>query len=421
VTSDFEQLNGGLNFSQLLNFGATYSLSFTPDDQTFVGENVNQTINQFQISTTETLNTGIGVRYEMPLLKNFGRDVNTERLVLARSNLEISNEELRDSAMGVAQSVEGAYWDIVAGVENLRTAELALKRAEDLLALNRKKVEVGTLAPIEITQAEAGVAERQEGVIVADVRLRNAEDELRRLMAIPAADPAWEQVIVASDRPDWSEKSIDVDGALAIAMERRPEVINARKRVSQTELSERVARKQTRHELDLDARLGPSRNKRDAFLEFPLTGNPATATSEDTDTVGWQVGVTYSLPLKNREAKSNRAIATLNRKRSEINLLDVEQTVRVDVRTAVRNVDSGFKRVEAARKNVELQTKKLDAEQKKFDNGMSTSFEVLTFQNDLADAELRLIEAGLDYAKFLTAVERAKGTLLEARGLTLDE
>ena len=98
-----------------------------------------------------------------------------------------------------------------------------------------------------------------------------------------------------------------------------------------------------------------------------------------------------------------------------------EQDIRVDVRISARSVESGIKRVEAARKNVELQQKKLEAEQKKFDNGMSTSFEVLTFQNDLADAELGRIRAALDYVKSLTALERSKGTLLEARNLSLGE
>ena len=87
---------------------------------------------------------------------------------------------------------------------------------------------------------------------------------------------------------------------------------------------------------------------------------------------------------------------------------------------AARAVDSGFKRFEAAQSNVVLQRKKLEAEQKKFENGMSTSFEVLTFQNDLADAELAAVRAKLDYVRSVAALERSKGTLLEARGLSLD-
>ena len=129
--------------------------------------------------------------------------------------------------------------------------------------------------------------------------------------------------------------------------------------------------------------------------------------------------MTFSYPLRNRAAKANYAIAQLNREKSAVDVKNQEQTIRVEVRRAVREVESGKKRVDAARANVVLQRKKLEAEQKKFENGMSTSFEVLTFQNDLADAELAEIRALIDYNKALVALERVKGTLLEARGLTL--
>jgi outer membrane protein TolC len=131
--------------------------------------------------------------------------------------------------------------------------------------------------------------------------------------------------------------------------------------------------------------------------------------------------VTYTLPIGNKAAKARHRIAELNREKGSVDVQNQEQTVRVEVRSAVREVESGVKRVAAARKNVELQEKKLEAEQKKFENGMSTSFEVLTFQNDLADAELSMIQAGLDYARSLIAFERSKGVLLESRGLTLAE
>jgi outer membrane protein TolC len=142
-------------------------------------------------------------------------------------------------------------------------------------------------------------------------------------------------------------------------------------------------------------------------------------TTTDTSTTDWSLGMLYRYPLRNRQAKANYAIARLTTEKGIAGIQQAEQTIRVDVRTAVRNVDSGVQRVEAARKNVELQQKKLDAEQKKFENGMSTSFEVLTFQNDLANAELAEIRARLDYIKSLAALESATGTLLEARGMQI--
>jgi outer membrane protein TolC len=227
-----------------------------------------------------------------------------------------------------------------------------------------------------------------------------------------------------------------LDEAIAKALQARPEIIEARTAVENSQLSEKAAKNDARHQLDLTASVTPSGNNLiDAVLNPGPDGIPGTAddtVNYITGGVGetyseipsfknysWTLGLTYSVPIGNRARKATYAIATINREKQEIALENTEDLIRVDVRTAVRAVESGFERVTAGRKNVELQTKKLDAEQKKFDNGMSTSFEVFTFQTDLRNAQLSLIQALLDYNKSLADLERAKGTLLESKGLKL--
>jgi len=401
-----------------LSFGASYSVEYIPTDFDSTSRTFRSGL--FQDSVSKGSQGDLVLRYDMPLLRGFGKQVNTESLVLARTDAEKSLDTMRGEAITVIEQAEGAYWDVVARRAELRVANLSLKRAEDLLELNRKKVEVGTLAPIEITQARAEVASKTEGVIVAEVNLLNAEDELRRLLSFPENDPVWAQAIMATDRPLFTEQEFDLDEAIEVAMATRPDILNARRNLSQKELSAVVARKNARHQLDLNAQVMPGTFDRDQGFEFPNAPSQNSLTNIDGDGTDWSVGLTYTMQVRNRQRRSTERIAALNLSKAEIDLLNAEQTVRVEVRTAIRNVESGYKRVEAARINVDLQTEKLDAEQKKFDNGMSTSFEVLTFQNDLADAELRLISAGLDYAKGLTAIERAKGTLLDARGLSIE-
>lgn len=362
----------------------------------------------------------LDLTYNQRLLRGRGRVNTTERLELARGDLEISREELRRQAELTLETVEGAYWDVLAAYRALDVERQALERANDLLDLNRKKVEVGTLAPIEITQAEAGVASQQEGVILAEVTLENVTDELRRLLAVPWGDPLWAQPLHPSDGPQFDPQPIDLEAALAQGLESRPEIHNARKEVLKDELSERVAKNGLKHGLDLSVRFSPEGNSI-LLGEADPVGGIADTYSElgEGDFFSWQGAVTYSVPIRNRAAKSSYRIATLTREKSEIDLDNRIQTVRVEVRRAFRGVDSGVERVTAAKTNVRLQREKLEAEQKKFENGMSTSFEVLTFQNDLADAELGEIRAVLDYMKALAALERAKGTLLAARGLAL--
>ena len=414
----FDQTRWRAGVGQNLRMGADYSVGFGMARSDQSGGNV-----LFPADYT----SGFEFQFNVPILKGFGTEVTTERLVLAKSDYEISLRDLEARAENVLQTVEGAYWDVIAAREALRVARESLERAEDLLELNRKKVEVGTLAPIEITQAQAGVASEEEGVIVSEEILLNAEDELRRLLAIPEHDPRWAQSITATDRPVFEPVEIDIEQTLQTALAQRPELDSARRVVKNRQLNERVAKRQTRHQLDLNASYNP------AGTSFEVRPNPFGFPEQSPDLgesisrafqreqLGWSATLVYRVPIGNRAAKANYATARLSREQSEIDLQNTVQTVRVEVRRAVRAVTSGFKRLEAARVNGALQLKKLEAEQKKYENGMSTTFEVRLFQNDLSEAELSRIRAGLDYARALTALERVKGTLLESHNLSIEK
>jgi outer membrane protein TolC len=417
--SKTDDYNAGI--AQNLRYGADYQVGFGMRRNEQTGANVVAPGSYF---------SGFSLTFNQPILKGFGTEATTEQVLLAESNLDIAMDDLETSAEMLTETVVGAYWDVVAAREAVRVARRARKLAEDLLELNRKKVEVGTLAPIEITEAEAGVASRVEGVIVTEAQLEDAEDELRRLLAIPASDPMWMMSIVNTDRPVFEREEVDLESSIDTALASRSEMSVARQVVKNRELNERVAYRQKRHQLDFNVNYGPQ----GASLDTPLIISPIGVVPPNQGSLGdslsnifsgdvysWTTTLTYRVPIANRAAKANYTKSQLALQQSEVDLRNQEQTIRVEVRRAVRGVESGIKRVEAARKNVELQEEKLEAEQKKFDNGMSTSFEVLTFQNDLADAELSEIRARLDYLKSLTALERAEGTLLESHRLRLSK
>lgn len=414
TSSSSDGLSANAAWTQLLHFGGLYSVSADYDDNKSDFVRVDQdATGQFLLVQNRASNGyGLNLHWEMPLLQGLGREVTMAPVLLARGNFDISLQDLRLRAIVTTQEVENAYWDLLAAQAGLRVANESLELANDLLDLNRKKVEVGTLAPIEITQADAGVASREEGVIVAETTVNNAEDNLRRLLAIPADDPAWSRPIALLDKPAFEARDIDLAAALSTAMEHRSEIATGAQTLRNNELSERVAKNGLKHSLKLAADFRPGKTIND-------TTNPPPSTTEDNDNQNWQVQLVYGFPLGNHLAKSNAAIATLTREKSAIALASTEQDVLVDVRAAVRNVESGAKRVAAARSNALLQRKTLEAEQKKFDNGMSTSFEVLRIQTDLSNAQFSEINAILVYTKALADLERAKGTLLEARGLQI--
>jgi outer membrane protein TolC len=420
------------DFSGRLNFGATYQARMSSGKTDYTPA--------FTTGYTPSYNSTLALDFTLPLLRGFGKEVNEYSLLVAKTNVSISHEQLLAQATNTLRTVEDAYWDLLATRKAQEVAEQALKLAQDLYDLNKKKVEVGTLAPIEITQAEANVASNVEGVITSKAAVKNAEDNLRRLLAIPAADPLWSMSIVPTEEPASAQNLQKLDDAIAKALQARPEILQSRMQVENAELGERVAKKNAWHGLDLSARLVPQGNNLesiettqsagpdgilntddDLITQNFITGGIGTALAEipKLNNYDWSIGLTYAVPIWNRAAKASYANATIAREKAVLSEQNTEDLVRVDVRRAVRAVESGYERVAAARKNVELQTKKLEAEQKKFDNGMSTSFEVFTFQTDLRNAQLSLIRALLDYNKALADLERAKGTLLESKGLKL--
>jgi outer membrane protein TolC len=416
-TDSDERKNLSVAWGQKVSFGAEYSVTYGWFRGSSSGFSQTGALPFLEDTSQSGENLTFG--YKMPLLRDFGKEVNTAQIILARSARAMSDQDLRGQANATLKEVEGAYWDLLAAIRALDVAKESLKLAQDLLNLNRKKVEVGTLAPIEIVQAEAGVASREENVILAETAVSNAEDNLRRLLAVPQGDPLWESRIAPTDSPEFTARPVDLDAALSQALVTRPEIVQARQGVEDQRLNERTAKNAMRHRLDLDLLAAPNQGE---FDQSTNSGISVTQSRSETDGLGWNWGatLTYAYPIGNRAAKAGYGIAMINREKSEITLQNVEQTIRVDVRTAVRNVESGVKRVQAAQSNTVLQRKTLEAEQKKFENGMSTSFEVLRIQTDLLNAQVSLIRAVLDYNKALADLERAKGTLLEARGFTLD-
>jgi len=409
---------------QTLNFGATYTVEV--HGSTAPGVTNEIFIPSFPLRYTvdsdRPYSWGYGLTFNLPLLRGFGKTVNEAQLVIAKHSLNISDNELQRRAELTVQSVQDAYWDLLAAREAQKVAEQALQLSQELYELNKKKVEVGTLAPIEITQAEANVASNVEGTIRTKQAVKNAEDNLRRLLAVPESDPLWSKTILPTEKPMSDPTTIDQDAAIKTAYERRTEVASARENIQIAKTSEAAAHNGVKHGLNLQADW--SRDHAESGQAYTYTFPAQPPYSVDTvnrQSPNWGLALVYSYPFGNRAAKSNYAISKINSEKAEITLDSVLQDVRVDVRRSARAVESGYERVVAGRSNVELQTKKLEAEQKKFDNGMSTSFEVFTFQTDLRNAQLSLIQALLDYNKALADLERAKGTVLESQGLKLAE
>lgn len=348
----------------------------------------------------------VSATYTQSLLKGFGRDATAVNVIVAKKNSEAANYQYQIAIINLVASTESQYWDLVFAERNLDNAKVALVLAQKQLNENKIRVEVGTLAPIEVTSAEAAVAQQEQIIIAAEAQLQNANDALIRALYPNAGRPDRLEPI---DAPTLSHIQVDESSAEKMAIDRRVELKVAKLSKESASALRVAAENRTKPQLD-------------AFVAYNgLSDNYAGLGSVNSDLSGsrfpgYSVGLAFSFPIPNRTARGVLAQAHANERSSELSLKDQELGILLQVRQAFRNVDASEKGVEAARKTREFREKDLDAEQKKFENGMSTNFLVLSKQKDLDTARSAELQAQITYAKSVTAQEQAVGNLMEARG-----
>jgi len=395
--------------SQLFKTGGVLDVAF---DNNKV--DTNNVFTNFNPSYSSNLNLSL----TQPLLRNFSIDSSRQQLRVAKNNREISDVQFRQTVINTISNVKKAYYDIIAGIDNLDAQRKSLDLAKKLLNENEIKVKVGTLAPLEVVQADSEVAGREEGVIVAETNLAQLEDILKAAI-FPKNDPAvWSLRIVPTDKPTAEGVPVDAEAAIKSALEKRTDVIAARKALENNDLAIRLARNQVLPGVDLVAAygstgLGGTQIIRDGFggpviQTIPGGYGDATSSVFGRDFPSWVVGVNMSYPLFNRRARANSAQARIAKDQALASLNRLELQVAQEVRNAARNVEAGFKRVESTRAARVLQERRLDAETKKFAAGMTTNFLVTQAQRDLATASVAEISAVLNYRKSLIEFERVQ-------------
>jgi outer membrane protein len=406
----FDPLTWGGNYRVDVNFDNPDTGNFTLDDPTTPFQN------EASADTRTTDRNLWLVSYTQPLLRGLGRNANLWRYTVASNTAASSHAQFRRSVIDTLASAEESYWDLNFAIMQLRTSRFALKVAQDFLEQNKVKVRVGTLAPIEITQAEAQVADRNETVIIAEAALRAAEDAVRLAIGMRKDAPDWSRPIRPSDPLAVNEVTPSEDEAMQAALTNRPDLEQARLEIA-SRTSEASAKKNLkRWGLDFIGSYGQWYHSDVTGSGFDPGLGPFSFSGQIDDT-NWRAQLALSVPIGNRSAQAEYARSEADLLQAQSLMAQAEQVARFDVRQAVRQVETTLQRVKAGRVNVRLQAEKLRAEQKKFENGMSTSFQVLTFQDDLFTAKTRENLATADYNKALVELARAKGTLLVERGI----
>ncbi|MCF6158243.1 MAG: TolC family protein [wastewater metagenome] len=354
----------------------------------------------------------IEARITQPLLRGAGLFYNRSLIFIAQNNKKISLAQFKTTVMDVSNFVQEAYWNFIGALEDLKVAKKSLERAEDLLRKNKIQVEAGTLAPIEIIDAEAGVASRVEAVISAKNFIKDSEDELKRIMNLENNEIISDATIIPVDAPVFEPKAVEMKDAIKTAMRRRSELEEFQLRVENAGIQTRRRRNELYPQLDFTGGI--------RYTGLGGTASEANDSTFSEDFQGEFFELTLSFPLGNRSARALYKRSKLERRQAQMDVQRQELDIVVEVRNSVRAVMTNIERVRATRKARELAEERLAAEEKKFEVGRTTSLEVLRAQEDLATAEGNEIRAIVDYKISVGNLERAKGTILDAYDIKID-
>ncbi len=413
-----EQKRNGLTLggSQLLPTGGVAGILWTN--------------NRFETNSTFSLlnpsfSTGVDFTLTQPILQGFGRQATDYGIEVARVGDRISQELFTAQVIQTVQRVENAYWLLIAARDQLRVAEESLRLAQELHDNNRVRVEVGTLAPLELVSSEAQIATREEEIIRARGTIGDAEDLLFFLLNIEQGD-AWSKTIIPETDPEIEQPEVTVEESIATALAARTEIAAQELELKALELDQAFYAQDLKPRLDLRATYGLNGLGGDVLLRDDqgnvigtLPGGWDDAMDQVTgwDFPGWVVGLEFSVPLQNRSAKARKAIADVALEQGRLASEQLELQITTEVRAAVRNLETSRQQLESARVSLRLAERNLDAERKKFDNGLSTSFQVLEIQDDLSAAGSRVVAATTGYRRALVEYYRATGKLLERSGV----
>ena len=387
-----------------LTTGGNVSLSF---DRT--NSRTNNQFAAFDTSTIDVLTAAITQPLMRGSWRRFATTSQRESEVAYQRQVE-REREVRDRLL---LDVYHAYWDLVSAIEELGVRELAVQLGEEQLRQDRRRLEVGAGTEVDVLQAETNVAQQEETRIQAMFALRGAEDALRLLLFQDPSDEGesfvdgWDWPITPSTRlPEVDQgvvEELDWHRSLRQAVDARAELAQARLQVDVAEIGVQRARSDKLPQLDLElsARgIGFDTSPSDAFesatsFEFPE----------------YRGALVFSLPLRNRTASSAERSARAALRNARLAYDKAERAVLAEVRSAVRDVRHRSESVTAAKTSLELAQRRLDAEEARYEHGLSTTFQVLEFQKDLAETASSERAARAAYAKAWAALRHAAGGL----------
>ena len=415
ITSDTLAYNAGV--AQLLPFGGgDYTVNFT---------NSRVASSDERSLRNPTFNSNLQFRLTQPLLRDRSTDAIRTQIRILQINRDVTDLQVKTTIENTLADVRNAYWELVYAIRAIDVAQRSLALSRKLVEDNRIRVEIGTLAPIDIVQAEVQSATAAQSLTIAEATWRTADLNLKRLIVASTEDELWRSRLQPVDQPTVTAQPIDTEGAVARALRDRIDLQQDRKTLQANDISMRLLDNQTKPLLDLQATYGMTAVGGPQFSE--IDGVPVTTAGGYGEALGqifrfnyptWAVQAVASYTIGTSAAKARVASAKIQYEQTQAQIRARELQVATEVTNAALDVESALKRLDAARLTRELAEKQLEAEASKFEVGMSTNYQIVQFQRDLANARNSELRAVLDYQRALVEFERVQTVGGTTSGIT---
>jgi outer membrane protein len=438
ITNYTNTSTSGFNKSDRLN----WNIQFKQNIKT--GGNLNVqwgSSRSFNNSTYQSFNPQYGgtmtLSFTQPLLRNLRLDSTRANIKLVNLDLKNTDSQFSQKVTDTISNIQTQYWSLVSAIRDYDIKRQSVRLAQINLRDNKRKVEVGTLAPIDVTDAEATMAQRQVDLISSEETLLSQENALRALVSTDRTSEIWSKVIVPTDTPDFKEYKVDMDEAITTALKNRPELEQSRISISRLDINKKLSQNNRKWQLDVTGQYGNSGTAGpQSYLINPNTGQAILDASgnripntpeafvgglftayKNIFTEGyynWQISVTLNIPLRNRNIDAQIAQYDIQKRQELMRRKQTEQSIQVDVRNAVQQLETRRNQVRTAEEGRNFSQERLDGEVKRNDAGLSQNYLVLQRQNELAQAEYTYLQAQINYKKSIINLQKAIYTLLES-------
>jgi outer membrane protein len=400
TNQDTNVWNAGIQ-QQVPFFGGQYNVSWT-------NNRVASTQNTATFNPAYTAN--FQATYTQPLIANRKIDNNRTTLLTTAIQQDVAELDLQATTASTVAQVRNAYWELVYAILNLENQRASLDLSSKLVQDNRARVEIGTMAPIDIVQAQAEEATRRQAVVNAEATLQNNELALKRLIVSGTDDPMWTASINATDRPGVGTETVDLEAAVRNALMNRTDLLSAKKTIESATVQLRSLNNQTMPTLNLqtvyrlDGRGGQPTNP----ALPPSSWWGALGGIGNIEAPTWTLRLDFSYPIGQSAAEANKARQEILIRQNQASVKATELQIATEVTAAAIAIRNSLEAIQAATAARELSIKRAEAAQSKLDVGMATNFEVVQAQRDLADARNRELREHLNYRRAIVDFQRTQ-------------